>query len=80
MDIRIFEEYMLNLLIPALILFMGFIVWDISRKHDAGRFGTFVLFSTLGCGVLGFALKKVIALGAVEVLLCGSVVLKVASR
>ena len=62
MDIAEFEHLMLTLLIPALILFMGFIVWDIARKHNAGKFGTFVLFGTLGFGVLGFAIKKVIAM------------------
>ena len=62
MDIAEFENLMLSLLIPGLILFMAFIVWDISRKHNAGKFGTFVLFGTLGFGVLGFAIKKVIAI------------------
>ncbi|CAM3663597.1 DUF2788 domain-containing protein [Parendozoicomonas haliclonae] len=62
MDIAEFESLMLTLLIPALILFMGFIVWDIARKHKAGKFGTFILFFTLGFGVLGFAIKKVIAM------------------
>ncbi len=62
MDIAEFEDLMLTLLIPALILFMGFIVWDLSRKSKAGKFGSFILFGTLGLGVLGFAIKKVIAM------------------
>ncbi|MCL6271620.1 DUF2788 domain-containing protein [Sansalvadorimonas sp. 2012CJ34-2] len=61
-EIREFEQLMLNMLVPGLVIFMAFIVWDISRKHDAGRFGTLILFGTLGFGVLGFGIKKVIAI------------------
>ncbi|WP_281648071.1 DUF2788 domain-containing protein [Parendozoicomonas sp. Alg238-R29] len=62
MDTAEFEQLMLTILIPGLILFMGFIVWDIARKHNAGKFGSFILFGTLGFGVLGFAIKKIIAM------------------
>ncbi len=61
-EVRELEQLTLNTLIPGLVLFMAFIVWDISRKHDAGKFGTFVMFGTLGFGVLGFVIKKAIAI------------------
>ncbi len=50
----------LRLGVGGLILFMAFIVWDLARKHDAGRFGTAILFLALGLGVLGYLIKVVI--------------------
>jgi len=50
----------LPLLVGGLILFMGWIVWDLAKKSNAGKFGTFVLFFALGLGVLGFVIKTVI--------------------
>jgi len=43
-----------------LIGFMLFIIWDLARKSNAGRFGTFVLFFVLAFGMLGFILKNVV--------------------
>lgn len=42
------------------ILFMLFIVWDLARKSQAGKLGTFVLFFVLAFGMFGFAMKSVI--------------------
>lgn len=47
--------------IPALILFMLFIVGDLAYKAKAGRFGTLVLFGALGMGALGFVVKVVVS-------------------
>jgi hypothetical protein len=55
-----FESLMLYGLVGALVLFMAFIVWDLSRKARAGRFGTLVLFLALGLGVLGFLIKTLV--------------------
>jgi hypothetical protein len=60
MTVAQFEEISLTLGITALIVFMGFIVYDLAKQSQAGRFGTFVLFGALGLGVLGFAAKSVI--------------------
>ncbi|MCY4473405.1 MAG: DUF2788 domain-containing protein [Kistimonas sp.] len=62
MDAMEFEHLMLSILLPTLIIAMGFIVWDIARRSKAGRFGTWILFGTLGLGVLGFVIKELIAL------------------
>jgi hypothetical protein len=43
------------------MLFMLFIIWDLAKKSQAGRFGTFVLFFVLAFGILGFIAKQVIA-------------------
>ena len=48
--------------LTALIGFMLFIVWDLARKSNAGRLGTFVLFFVLSFGMLGFILKNVLEL------------------
>lgn len=60
-----FEALALPLSLFALVAFMGFIVWDLAKKSNAGRWGTAVLFFALGLGVLGFVIKAVI-LGSVD--------------
>ncbi len=60
MDLYQFEQLSLNILVPALILGMAFIVWDLARKSKAGRFGTLVLFGALGLGVLAFIVKTLV--------------------
>lgn len=46
--------------IAAFMLFMLFIIWDLARKSQAGRFGTFVLFFVLAFGMLGFVAKQIL--------------------
>ena len=53
-------EYGVTLGVGGLILFMIFIVWDLARKSNAGKFGTFILFIALAMGILGFLIKVVI--------------------
>ncbi|KEQ19594.1 DUF2788 domain-containing protein [Endozoicomonas numazuensis] len=60
MDIDNFESLMMKVLLTALVLFMGFIVYDLAKKSKAGKFGTMVLFGALCFGVLGFVLKGVL--------------------
>ena len=43
----------------GLILFMFFIVWDLAKKSNAGKFGTFVLFGVLGFAIMVFVIKEV---------------------
>jgi hypothetical protein len=47
--------------IAGFIGFMLFIVWDLARKSDAGRLGTFILFFVLSFGMIGFVAKTIIA-------------------
>jgi hypothetical protein len=63
MDPQVFEDWMMYILVSGLILFMGFIVWDLAKKSKAGRFGTMILFLALGLGVLGFIIKTVVIAG-----------------
>ena len=53
-------EYGVTLGVGTLILFMVFIVWDLARRSNAGRFGTLILFIALAMGILGFLIKVVI--------------------
>ena len=53
-------EYGVTLGVGALILFMLFIVWDLARRSNAGRFGTMILYIGLAMGIAGFLLKVVI--------------------
>jgi len=62
---EVFEEWMMIGLVGGLILFMTFIVWDLARKSNAGRFGTLILFLALGLGVLGFVIKTLV-IGSLE--------------
>ncbi len=50
----------LYILLPVFIGFLFFIMWDISKKSDAGKQGTFWIFVALGMGFFGFLAKLVI--------------------
>jgi hypothetical protein len=65
MDPEVFEHWMMTGLIVALVAFMAFIVWDLAKKSNAGKFGTAILFFALGLGVLGFVIKTVV-IGSLE--------------
>ncbi|MHC8303310.1 DUF2788 domain-containing protein [Pseudomonas sp. ZS1P83] len=65
MDPAVFEEWMMTGLVSILVIFMGFIVWDLAKKSKAGRFGSFILFSVLGLGVAAFVIKSVV-IGLIE--------------
>ena len=60
MTVEMFETISLYVGISALILYMGYIVWDLAKRSNAGKFGTAVLFFALGLGVFGFVAKTVI--------------------
>ncbi|PMR70778.1 DUF2788 domain-containing protein [Halomonas heilongjiangensis] len=55
-----FEAWVTPIMIGGLILFMCFIIWDLAKKSQAGRFGTLMLFVVLGAGMLGYVFKVVI--------------------
>ncbi len=55
-----FTNWSLVLGIGGLVLFMVFIMWDLAKKSNAGKFGTFVLFLALGLGLVGFLIKAIL--------------------
>lgn len=66
MSVVQFEEISLTLGIGGLILYMIFVMYRLGKESGAGRFGTLVIFLSLGLGILGFAVKSIIQL-AIEV-------------
>ncbi|MEX2482314.1 MAG: DUF2788 domain-containing protein [Gammaproteobacteria bacterium] len=46
--------------IAAFMLYMLFIIVQLARESNAGRFGTFVLFLGLAFGMVGFVAKLII--------------------
>lgn len=53
-------EFGLTWGIAVFIGFMLFIIWNLARQSDAGRFGTFILFFVLAFGIFGFVAKNLI--------------------
>lgn len=55
-----FSSLALKVCLTGLIILIGFIIWDLGKKSQAGKFGMFILFLVLGLGVVGFILKNVL--------------------
>lgn len=53
-------EIGLPIMLGGLMLYMIFIIYNLGKKSEAGRFGMFILFIGLAVGMLGFAMKYVI--------------------
>jgi len=62
LSIEQFENVSLTLGVGGLILYMVFIMYKLAQESGAGRFGTLMIFLTLGLGIVGFAAKSVIQL------------------
>ena len=58
--LQTFEAWITPLMVGGLIVFMCFIIWDLAKKSNAGKFGTIMLFVVLGAGMLGYVIKVVI--------------------
>ncbi len=54
------SDWGVTLGVGALILFMIFIVWDLAKRSDAGKFGTLRLYIGLAMGIVGFLIKVII--------------------
>jgi hypothetical protein len=62
MSIETFENWSLTLGIGGLVLYMVYIMYKLAQESGAGRYGTAIIFVTLGLGIIGFAAKSVIRL------------------
>jgi hypothetical protein len=60
MSIETFESLSLTLGVGGLMLYMVFIMYKLARESGAGRYGTAMIFLSLGLGLAGFAAKSVI--------------------
>lgn len=54
------ESLMLNIGLVVFASFIFFIIYDLAKKSNAGRFGTFVLFFALGLGLVAFLVKTIV--------------------
>ncbi len=54
------SNYGLTLGVGGLILFMIFIIWDLAKRSNAGKFGTLILYIGLAMGIFGFLIKVAI--------------------
>ena len=54
------SEFGLTYGLGFFICFMLYIIWDLARKSNAGRFGTFIMFFVLAFGIFGFVAKNII--------------------
>ncbi|MDO4878564.1 MAG: DUF2788 domain-containing protein [Neisseria sp.] len=55
-----FSQWAMRIGLTVLVVFLGFIVYDLGKKSKAGKFGMFMLFFVLGLGVFGFLFKEVL--------------------
>ena len=53
-------EWGVTLGVGALMAYMIFIVWELAHKHQAGKYGTLILYIALAMGIIGFGIKGVI--------------------
>jgi hypothetical protein len=60
MDEETFTTLSTSILCTGLILYMGFIIYNLAKESKAGKYGTIVLFFTLGFGMLGFIAKTIL--------------------
>lgn len=62
MSIETFESLLLTVGVGGLVLYMIYIMYKLARESGAGRFGSVMIFLSLGLGIIGFAAKSVIQL------------------
>ncbi|XXQ68863.1 DUF2788 domain-containing protein [Neisseriaceae bacterium B1] len=55
-----FAIWALRICLTALIIFLGFIIWNLGKESKVGKFGMFILFLVLGLGIAGFLMKELI--------------------
>ncbi len=55
-----FTAWTMRVCLTVLVIFLGFIVYDLGKKSNAGKFGMFILFFVLGLGVFGFLFKELL--------------------
>ena len=62
MSIETFESLSLTIGVGGLVLYMIYIMYKLARESGAVRFGSVMIFLSLGLGIIGFAAKSVIQL------------------
>lgn len=60
MDEAVFSAWAMRICLTVLVVFLGFIVWNLGKESKAGKFGMIMLFLVLGLGVFGFLFKELL--------------------
>lgn len=55
-----FSDWALKICLSGLVVFLGFIIWNLGKESKAGKFGMVMLFLVLGLGIFGFIFKNVL--------------------
>lgn len=55
-----YQDLLFPLCVSGLMVYMMFVIYKLAEESKAGLFGTFVLFFSLGLGLVGFVAKSVI--------------------
>lgn len=55
-----FASIALKICLGGLIVFLGFIIWNLGKEAKVGKFGMFILFLVLGLGIAGFLFKNLL--------------------
>lgn len=55
-----FASIALKVCLTILIVFLGFIIWNLGKESKAGKLGTAILFLVLGLGIAGFLFKNIL--------------------
>ena len=55
-----FSDWAMKICLTGLVIFLGFIVWNLGKESKAGKFGIAILFLVLGLGVFGFIFQEVL--------------------
>jgi len=54
------ESIMLNVGLFLFAAAVFYIIYDLAKKSNAGKFGTFILFFALGLGLVAFLIKTLV--------------------
>lgn len=55
-----FAAIALKVCLTILVIFLGFIIYNLGKESKAGKFGTAILFLVLGLGIAGFLFKNIL--------------------
>lgn len=55
-----FAGVAMKVCLTILIIFLGFIIWNLGKESKVGKFGMFILFLVLGLGIAGFLTKELL--------------------
>ena len=62
MDVEKFETISLYVGVFGLIAYCMFIMYRLAKDTQAGKFGTFIIFLTLGLGMFAVVVKEIVLL------------------